>query len=448
MIENSLQDKIKILEKENQELIKLLEIRSEEVFIKDALVFLRKSIKEHEKHEEQISELLSATHNILETNDFTTTAKQIFDSCARMIGAKAGYVALLSDDGHENELLFLEDGGMECSVDTNLPMPIRGLREESYRTGKVVYDNDFMKSAWVKYMPPGHMDLRNVLFSPLNIDGKTVGIMGMACKDRDFDENDGKIATAYGNYAAIALRNSKMIEELKSANLTKDKFFSIIAHDLKSPFNLLKSFSELLVEELNEQNYSGSIEYAGYLNETIDRTLNLLNQLLEWSLLQRGKIEINPEIINVRILVQDIQEMFEHAADLKSIRIICNIDKTHEVFADRKMIYTILRNIVSNSIKFTQQGGVIELTSEIYDQNYIKFSINDNGIGIKEENISKLFKVEHNVSTKGTLDEKGTGLGLMLCSEFVKLNKGKIGVDSKFGEGTCFWFVFPIPTIS
>ncbi len=173
--------------------------------------------EEYQTREKEISALLLATEKILKSEKFNVIAKHVFDSCANLIGAKSGYVALLSDDGAENELLFLEDGGMPCNVNPELPMPIRGLRETAYRTGKVVYDNDFMKSEWVKFMPKGHMDLKNVLFSPLNIDNKTVGIMGFACKDEDFTENDAKIATAFGNYAAIALQNSKILEKMRYA---------------------------------------------------------------------------------------------------------------------------------------------------------------------------------------------------------------------------------------
>ncbi len=209
--EKKLHNKISLLEQENRNLLKVIEKNTEKTFLKEAYEELQELLKIHEKRENEISELLKATQTVLETHDFQKTAKLIFDSCARTIGAKAGYVALLSDDGQENELLFLEDGGMPCTVNPNLPMPIRGLREESYRTGKVVYDNHFMKSKWVNYMPKGHMSLKNVLFAPLNIEGKTVGIMGLACKPGDFDENDARIAAAFGDYAAIALKNSKVL---------------------------------------------------------------------------------------------------------------------------------------------------------------------------------------------------------------------------------------------
>ncbi len=175
------------------------------------------SLAHSRKKEQEIHELLNITHEILENNDFAGVARKIFDACARAIGAKAGYVAMLSENGEENEVLFLEDGGLPCTVDPSLPMPIRGLREQAYRTGEVVYDNDFMKSKWADFMPPGHMDLPNVLFSPLNVQKKTVGIMGFAYKDGDFDTHDAKLAKTFGEYAAIALSNSLAYEALEKS---------------------------------------------------------------------------------------------------------------------------------------------------------------------------------------------------------------------------------------
>jgi len=198
---------------------------------------MNQSIKHNmiESHLEEFSSkeflsLWSASQAILLHRDFSVSARIIFDEACKMTGATSGYVALLNDTGEENEVLFLESGGKPCTVDPELPMPIRGLRSESYHSGKAVYENDFMKSKWIEFMPGGHMVLKNVMFSPLNIDGKTVGIMGLANKDTDFTEKDAAIATAFGEIAAIALRNARMMDEL---NETVDK---------------LESFNETLVE--------------------------------------------------------------------------------------------------------------------------------------------------------------------------------------------------------
>ncbi|MBN1926855.1 MAG: GAF domain-containing protein [Prolixibacteraceae bacterium] len=435
-----LQNKISFLEQENRNLLKVIEKNTEKTFLKEAYEELQELLKAHEKKENEISELLKATQTVLETRDFQKTAKLIFDSCARTIGAKAGYVALLSDDGQENELLFLEDGGMSCTVNPNLPMPIRGLREESYRTGKVVYNNDFMKSEWVKFMPAGHMALRNVLFSPMNIDGKTVGIIGLACKPVDFDENDARIAAAFGDYAAIALKNSKTLEELEKANETKDKFFSIIAHDLRSPINPLLGFAGLLIEDLDKGDIGSSKNYAALINTSLNHYYDFLSELLEWARIQSGKIDFNPEKINVSKKIDDIFDFLNHVALAKEISLTKVVDVEDKVLADDKMLDTILRNLIVNAVKFTNRGGKVHVEVVKDDMGKIKFRVIDTGIGIKDKDISKLFKIDIGFSTNGTDHEKGTGLGLHLCKEFVELHGGEIGVEPNPEGGSAFWF--------
>lgn len=165
--------------------------------------------------DEELRAIIDGSKAILGKTSFADSARAIFDQCSRLIGATSGYVALLSDDGEENELLFLEDGGAECTVDPDLPMPIRGLRAESYRDNCAVYDNDFMNSEHVKMMPEGHMALKNVMFSPMVIDGKTVGLLGMSNKPGDFDDRDAEMATVFGELAAIALQNSRYLDEIQ-----------------------------------------------------------------------------------------------------------------------------------------------------------------------------------------------------------------------------------------
>ncbi len=173
--------------------------------------------------EEKLTAVIRAARTILEKHSFTQTARAIFNQCREMTGAVSGYVALLSADRQENEVLFLEAGGMPCSVDPALPMPIRGLRAIVYGTGKATYDNDFMNSQWVKYMPEGHVVMKNVMFVPLNIDGKTAGIMGLANKPSDFTDADAEMASVFGELAAIALANSRYLDLLNEKTLSLER---------------------------------------------------------------------------------------------------------------------------------------------------------------------------------------------------------------------------------
>ncbi len=162
----------------------------------------------------EVEALLEASRAVLKYASFGDAARAIFEEAKRMTGATAGYVALLSDDGEENELLFLDAGGAPCTVDPELPMPIRGLRADAYHSQETVYENDFWNSEWRDFLPDGHMEMRNVLFAPLNVDGKTVGIMGLANKDGDFTGHDATLASAFGEFAAIALANSWTLDNL------------------------------------------------------------------------------------------------------------------------------------------------------------------------------------------------------------------------------------------
>ncbi len=155
----------------------------------------------------ETSALLECSQMILIHREFEQAARVIFDLAKNLIGALAGYVALLSEDGMENEVLFLDGGGLPCTVDPRLPMPIRGLRARSYRTGEVVFENSFSNSKWMEFMPNGHVTLDNVLFAPLKIEGKAQGLIGLANKPGGFTENDARMITTFSEFAAIALRN-------------------------------------------------------------------------------------------------------------------------------------------------------------------------------------------------------------------------------------------------
>lgn len=205
---------LKAVEQENQALkAKLARREAAQCELDQAQGRLRAIHEESIRQKSEITALLDSARAVLKNQTFEQAARCIFDLCKGLIGATAGYVALLSADGAENAVLFLEAGGLPCTVDPSLPMPIRGLRERAYRLGEAVYDNDFMNSRWMEFMPAGHVRLNNVMFSPLVIEGKTVGLIGLANKQEDFTPNDARMAAAFGEIAAISLKNSRDLEE-------------------------------------------------------------------------------------------------------------------------------------------------------------------------------------------------------------------------------------------
>jgi PAS domain S-box-containing protein len=174
---------------------------------------LGQALADSQQRQKEVEALLKATRAVLKSGDFQDIARSIFDSCKELVGATSGYVALLSEDGQENKVLFLDPGNLDCKVDPTLPMPVRGLREEAYRAGKTVYDNDFARSDHAQFLPRNHVDLKNVLFAPLVVKGKAVGLLGLGNKAGGFTENDARLAAGFGELAALALANKRAEEE-------------------------------------------------------------------------------------------------------------------------------------------------------------------------------------------------------------------------------------------
>jgi signal transduction histidine kinase/ligand-binding sensor domain-containing protein len=231
------------------------------------------------------------------------------------------------------------------------------------------------------------------------------------------------------------------IEEL---NASKDKFFSIIAHDLKNPFQSIIGFSEMQKEEIKIGDHRAIAQYAGLINTSAIQTYRLLENLLEWANSQRGNILFKPVQIN---LMETLNEEFSVLTDIangKNIRLKSSFPHDLTIIADKDMIKTILRNLISNAIKFTHKNGLVEVKAIIKDGN-MEISVSDSGIGMTDETMAKLFRIDANLSTRGTENEKGTGLGLFLCKEFVEKHGGKIWAESESGKGSTFKFFIPLP---
>ncbi len=240
----------------------------------------------------------------------------------------------------------------------------------------------------------------------------------------------------------------KQNKQLKKLNATKDKFFSIIAHDLKSPFNSLVGYSDLLSENFDDFDSETQKKYIGFIKEGVINTHKLLENLLLWSQSQKGVIKFKPDLHNLHLVTKETLKYSEQPATAKSISITNEIPENVFVKADKDMLAIILRNLISNAIKFNPKGGEIVINASSFmnedKQNFIKISVKDTGVGISSEIQAKLFKIEGDISSSGTENESGTGLGLILCKEFIEKHGGKIWLKSKLKKGSTFIFTLPL----
>ena len=235
---------------------------------------------------------------------------------------------------------------------------------------------------------------------------------------------------------------NKLNIELKETIATKDKFFSIIAHDLKDPFHTLVGFSNLILSTFDERKPEDIKRLVKFIHQSSVHGFDLLNNLLDWSRSQTGTIKYNPTSIRLSSLMDDLLLLLNKTAEKKELQLISAIPEDCTVFADEKMMQTVIRNLVSNALKFTTPGGIVRIESRVLEDE-TEIIVSDTGLGIPEEHLSKLFNISENHSTMGTDNERGTGLGLLLCKEFVEKNGGSIKVKSEPGKGSEFSFLIP-----
>jgi len=230
--------------------------------------------------------------------------------------------------------------------------------------------------------------------------------------------------------------------ELHEINATKDKLFSIIAHDLKNPVGNIVGVTELLVSYMEKRDMETADELVDLLNHQAKETLALLETLFDWARSQSGKVGFNPVLLDLTQIVENVLENLNSSALLKEIVILPPETDNVEVFADVNMLTTILRNLVTNSIKFTKAGGTIFVSARMGDNN-TEITVADTGIGMDQKTQDLLFKIESNLTTNGTANEKGTGLGLIICKEFIEKHGGLIRVFSEVGKGSQIVLTLP-----
>lgn len=257
----------------------------------------------------------------------------------------------------------------------------------------------------------------------------------------------GADGTHYGRiYTFHDITDRKNIEkQLIQLNSDKDRFISILAHDLRSPFNSLLGLTELLSEKLNELQPYEIKTIVTSINNTAQKSFTLLEDTLLWASVQSKKITYSPVFTNIDDIIKEVTGILEPVAQFKNIALEYDSTIEHEANVDIYMLKAILRNLISNAIKFTNQQGRIKISVSHINNNTI-IQVEDNGVGMKQEIIDNLFSFSPSNSSKGTANEAGTGLGLMLCKDFIDKHSGKIWVESAHGKGTTVSFSIPDPS--
>lgn len=237
---------------------------------------------------------------------------------------------------------------------------------------------------------------------------------------------------------------SRIEKNLRELDGNKNKFFSIISHDLRGPMNAIFRLAHFLTDEKNKPSTQDAEHMAKLIEKTVKKVNTLLENLLHWSRIQMDIIDFKPQYIKLKSMTEENIFIVQESANLKNIKIINNLAEDSIAFTDKNMFSSTVRNLISNAIKFTNAYGEVSISSKILNKKFIEITVGDNGIGMSKEEIGKLFDITYKYSKKGTANEEGSGLGLLLCKEFVEKNGGKIYVESAPNIGTKFKFTIPL----
>jgi len=415
------------------------------------IVGVGRNITKRKKNELIREALYEISESVLTTNDMETLYKKIHHAVSNLMPAKNFFIALYDDNKSILSFPYMVDE-FDPPYD---PKPLgKGLTEYIIRTGEPALI-DLQKD--LELRETGEVELIGTpaqiwLGVPLKEKDKVIGVIVLQDyqNPNSYGSDELQLLVFISEQIALAITRKKYSEEIQSyikelneANQTKDKFFSIIAHDLKNPFVTLLGFSEILLSEFKELQSDEVLYFINEMKNTADLSYNLLQNLLQWSRSQTGRIEFSPSVLNLFNLVKQNILLVNQSADKKGILLVNNVPPDLKINADKDMINTIIRNLITNAIKFTKQDGIISVESGLKNES-VEISIKDTGVGMNEETIGKLFRLESTHSSMGTNNEAGTGLGLILCKEFVEKHGGKIVVDSELGKGSTFSFCIPI----
>ena len=429
-----------------------------------ALIGIARDISER-KEEEKIQNIL---YKISQAVHSTESLKELFtrihEIIKELMPINNFYLAVKDDQTDNISYPYFIDGS---DLQTEPQQPAKTCTDYVIRKGdSALIDNE----RYFELGTAGEIVLQGIpaavwLGIPLKVFNNTIGVMVVQDYNdpKVYGDNEKEILTIISEQIATAIYKkrteyqlmaytlelqtlnellSESEKNLKELNASKDKFFSIISHDLKGPYQGMLSILDMLIKDYDNMDDEEKIDIFNKIRNSSQRTYNLLDNLLQWSRMQTGKIKFHPEKINLSNVSAGIIDLFSDSANAKGINIKNTIIEDIFVFADHNMIQLIIRNLLSNAIKFSNPGKDILVSAEV-NNNFIEISVRDFGIGINKERAMNLFRIDVQNSTTGTANETGTGLGLLLCKDMVNLHKGTIRVESEEGEGSTFSFTIP-----
>jgi PAS domain S-box-containing protein len=409
-------------------------------------------LKRDAKMQQVISEIL---HTANSEKNLDELFKMIHLSISKLMRADNFYISLYEKEKDIISFPYFID---EFDVSAPPQKFGKGLTEYVLLTGKPLLvsgakDKELMDSGEVEMVGTPTAIWLGV---PLKIQDNTIGVMALqdynnpntySSKEQDILEVISYPISRAIERKRVEQERNELITRLKDLNDSKDKLFSLISHDLRSPFNSLLGFSEILTSEFDSLTHEEIKEYLHVIYESSKNLYSMTNNLLQFSRFQMGRFEFNPARLNLKKMIVNNLNLLKGNIIKKQLNLNIEVADNIEVFADEDMLNSIIQNLISNAVKFTYRGGDIRVSSRFLsffeESSQVEVTVTDTGVGISEENISKIFK-ENLHSTPGTEKEYGTGLGLLLVKEFIQINGGNIQAKSKAGKGTSFIFTLPV----
>jgi signal transduction histidine kinase len=409
---------------------------------------LRQVLADTQRRCAEVSALMTCTRAVLECRDLVSAARAVFTACRELLGAPAGYVALLTPDGANNDVLLLEAGGLSCTVDPSLPMPVRGLRAEVYRTGQVVYENDFAHSPWAPLLPLGHVRLENVLFAPLVIDGRPVGLLGLGNKPSGFTDHDAALAVTFSELVAIALRNNRTLESLRELNAALEKKVAERTAELEHRARQLQKLTlelsqaherehrrvaEILHEDLQQQIAGAKFQLnllSGQAQDDSSRqwTAARINQILKDAIGMSRSLshELSPAVYYGNDLGEALDWLGEQiqAKHGMAVHVEVSGDGTLQSEALTVFLFRAARELLSNSVR---HAGVHDTAIRLRRLGpYVGLRVSDRGRGFDPRELKET-----------------SGIGLLSIRERADLLGGRLKIASAKGRGTRVRIVVP-----